>query len=463
MAGAQHPQSALDRARPPVTNRPTIPRRRSDQAWVCRQTKTCKFDWYGSLSLARQLWAYADDLEAAATTRIERRRRGPQVVARASTPTSSSSAANDEQTSLTNVVAGLRNEATGWAQAWKLAMDQQNRVLYARKVKRGRGQPQRLGQLLGWPDRPRRPPARARSRSHYRRPRRSPPPPASTPGPEPTMTTTSAVPADLAEFVTAGGHAPLAARSRRSPRSTSLQRSVLANSPDYGVSRHHAAGRRRDARRHGRSTRRFVTTVHDALVAADVSATGVGHDRRHHGRGGARRRPVWPRPPGPVTVEPAAAVRPAADVGVRRRPDLRRERQLRPRRPRPRSSPGWTAVLDVVRTYNSLATDTDRRLRARLDVGARPAPRAGRRRRRVGPPRRRRGRAVRRPTATGVFRAVGPRPLHITARRADGGWILHEGHTKQWRFDADGTLRRRHRRPGHAVGRARRAPAAIVA
>ena len=32
--------------------------------------KDVKFDWYGSLSLARQLWAYADDLEAASTVRM---------------------------------------------------------------------------------------------------------------------------------------------------------------------------------------------------------------------------------------------------------------------------------------------------------------------------------------------------------------------------------------------------------
>ena len=40
----------------------------------------------------------------------------------------------NEQTSMTSIIAGLRQEAEGWAQAWKMAMDQQNRVLRARAV-----------------------------------------------------------------------------------------------------------------------------------------------------------------------------------------------------------------------------------------------------------------------------------------------------------------------------------------
>ena len=37
----------------------------------------------------------------------------------------------------------------GWAQAWKMAMDQQNRVLRARAVNEARGQPKRLREALG--------------------------------------------------------------------------------------------------------------------------------------------------------------------------------------------------------------------------------------------------------------------------------------------------------------------------
>ena len=93
-----------------------------------------KFDWYGSLSLARQLWAFADDLETAATTRfadVEGALKSwlgayaDQFITRA----------NDEQTSLDTMIANLRLDATNWAKAWQLAMDQQNRVLFARKTR----------------------------------------------------------------------------------------------------------------------------------------------------------------------------------------------------------------------------------------------------------------------------------------------------------------------------------------
>ncbi|MFI5044951.1 MAG: hypothetical protein ACHQDC_09175 [Acidimicrobiales bacterium] len=96
--------------------------------------KDVKFDWYGSLSLARQLWAYADDLEAASTVRMNDANAALKSWLGQYADKFIASA-NDEQTSLTNVIANLRNDATAWAQAWKLAMDQQNRVLYARKVK----------------------------------------------------------------------------------------------------------------------------------------------------------------------------------------------------------------------------------------------------------------------------------------------------------------------------------------
>src|SRR4029077_18755871 len=103
--------------------------------------------------------------------------------------------------------------------------------------------------------------------------------------------------------------------------------------------------------------------------------------------------------------------------------------------------PGRTAVLDVVRTYNSLGADTigafgpgwtsvfDLRLRpsgdgviwAHLADGAEiPFVDEG----------------------DGVCGAVGPRQMFITIASAEqgGGWILHEGHTKHWVFDDSGYL-----------------------
>lgn len=95
--------------------------------------KDVQFDWDGSLDLARKLWSYADDLTSAKSSRNTdadtalQSWQGPygdQFRSRKS----------DEQTSLGSVTTGLRSEAQQWAQAWKLAMDQQNRVLRARAV-----------------------------------------------------------------------------------------------------------------------------------------------------------------------------------------------------------------------------------------------------------------------------------------------------------------------------------------
>ena len=95
--------------------------------------KDVQFDWDGSLELARKLWAYADDLATAKSTRSGQadtaltKWEGPygdQFKTRKA----------NEQSSMTSIIAGLRQEAEGWAQAWKMAMDQQNRVLRARAV-----------------------------------------------------------------------------------------------------------------------------------------------------------------------------------------------------------------------------------------------------------------------------------------------------------------------------------------
>jgi hypothetical protein len=92
-----------------------------------------QFDYEGALSLARNLWSFAQDLETAAANRLTsasaalkdwKGAYGDQFATRA----------NNEQTDLATVVAGLRTEADGWAAAWKDAMDEQNRRLYARKV-----------------------------------------------------------------------------------------------------------------------------------------------------------------------------------------------------------------------------------------------------------------------------------------------------------------------------------------
>jgi hypothetical protein len=96
-----------------------------------------QFDFEGSLVLARQLWALADDLESE-----DRRREADVDVAlgswRGEYATRFRGRRETERTSKRNVVAGLRADAEAWAKAWATAMDQQNRNNWAAEVERVR-------------------------------------------------------------------------------------------------------------------------------------------------------------------------------------------------------------------------------------------------------------------------------------------------------------------------------------
>lgn len=91
------------------------------------------FDFAGSLELARMLWALADQVEAESGTRSTAAQTaktgwlgkyGDDFTARR----------GDEQVGATNVAIRLREEAKGWASAWKRAMDEQNKRNRAAKV-----------------------------------------------------------------------------------------------------------------------------------------------------------------------------------------------------------------------------------------------------------------------------------------------------------------------------------------
>ena len=92
-----------------------------------------RFDFEGSLALARRLWALADDLEAARA-----RRENDAGVARhgwrGRYAEEFDRRVADERSSFANVVHGLRDEARGWASSWKDAMDEQNRRNRARQI-----------------------------------------------------------------------------------------------------------------------------------------------------------------------------------------------------------------------------------------------------------------------------------------------------------------------------------------
>lgn len=85
-----------------------------------------EFGFEGSLELARQLWALADDLVTE-----DGGRNGEYETAKAKFegPHADSFAErrDTERSSRSNVVAGLREDARAWAEAWAKAMLQQNK------------------------------------------------------------------------------------------------------------------------------------------------------------------------------------------------------------------------------------------------------------------------------------------------------------------------------------------------
>jgi hypothetical protein len=94
-----------------------------------------RFDWDGSLRVARRLWALADDVDAAMAGRELHAehaltdwlgRFGREFGERIAT----------ERSSADTVSAGLREGAGAWAWQWKSAMDEQNRRLHAREEQR---------------------------------------------------------------------------------------------------------------------------------------------------------------------------------------------------------------------------------------------------------------------------------------------------------------------------------------
>ncbi len=93
------------------------------------------FDFEGSLQLARQLWALAEDVQTEDGGREEQfdianaKWEGPykqRFIERR----------QNERESRGNVVEGLRENARAWAQAWATALDQQNKNNRAAEVER---------------------------------------------------------------------------------------------------------------------------------------------------------------------------------------------------------------------------------------------------------------------------------------------------------------------------------------
>jgi hypothetical protein len=108
-----------------------------------------RFDYDGSLDLARRLWQFADRLDALGGARdrwaVEalvgwEGRFGVAFAGRVDT----------EVGDLGRISADLRTTALGWARAWANALNQQNRRLHARAVERAKRQRNGWDKLSGW-------------------------------------------------------------------------------------------------------------------------------------------------------------------------------------------------------------------------------------------------------------------------------------------------------------------------
>jgi hypothetical protein len=97
-----------------------------------------RFDWDGSLSLARRLWTFADELDDLATSR---RNRAEQALTTWSGVygTEFAQRISDELQDLELAAGELRAAATAWGQAWASAINEQNRRLFARECDRIEG------------------------------------------------------------------------------------------------------------------------------------------------------------------------------------------------------------------------------------------------------------------------------------------------------------------------------------
>lgn len=114
-----------------------------------RASGDVRFDWDGSLELARRLWAYADQLDA---LRVARDRAADDLVRswRGGLLAELTTRLADDSAGLDLAAARLREGALQWADAWRQAVDQQNRVLYARACERARADRGLVDRAIGF-------------------------------------------------------------------------------------------------------------------------------------------------------------------------------------------------------------------------------------------------------------------------------------------------------------------------
>lgn len=114
-----------------------------------RAAGAVRFDFDGSLALARSLWRLADDLEALAARRSTEAERtltgftGAHAVQFATRVV-------DEVRDLAVAAGEARHAASAWAQAWADAADEQNRRLFAAECDRVRARRDLVDRVTGF-------------------------------------------------------------------------------------------------------------------------------------------------------------------------------------------------------------------------------------------------------------------------------------------------------------------------
>ena len=107
-----------------------------------------RFDYDGSLQLARELWALADEVDAVAT---DRHAAADEALVDWLGPTRDrfGGRVDVEVADLHRIAADLRGGAQAWAQAWADALNLQNQRLYARAVDRAKRNRSTLDKFVG--------------------------------------------------------------------------------------------------------------------------------------------------------------------------------------------------------------------------------------------------------------------------------------------------------------------------
>ena len=106
------------------------------------------FDYDGALNAARRLWALAEEIETMMAAR-ETARDAATVGFVGVFATQFGDRIGQERTDVNNAITQLRTGASEWAASWKDAMDEENRVRYARAYQYSKDNQGLIGHLDG--------------------------------------------------------------------------------------------------------------------------------------------------------------------------------------------------------------------------------------------------------------------------------------------------------------------------